>query len=111
MPGSQTLSPWMVFFHSLDKSLASYKLSSWFLFTFWAADERVQTLGVHIHVKDLESCFMLVVLLIEQQLGLVHFLYLIKKEDIVGNNLLFLFVCFWDSLPHFQTAEIDFQHL
>lgn len=41
MPGSQTLSPWMVFFHSLDKSLASYKLSSWFLFTFWAADERV----------------------------------------------------------------------
>ena len=41
MTGSQTLSPWMVFFHSLDKSLASYKLSSWFLFTFWAADERV----------------------------------------------------------------------
>ena len=52
-----------------------------------------QTLGVHIQVKDLESCFMLVVLLIEQQLGLVHFLYLIKKEDIVGNNLFFcLFV-------------------
>lgn len=87
--------------HSLDKSLASYKLSSRFSFRFWAIDERTPDTWCPRSCQRLESCPMLAVLLIKQRLGLVHFLYLIKQNgDTVGNNLLFLF---WDSLSHFQT--------
>ena len=115
MPGSQTLSSWMVSFHSLDKSLASYKLSSWFLFTFWAAGKRVpdtwcphscERPGVLLHASCPSD-----IKIVGTFIFSPFYKKKKKKEDTVGNNLFFLVCLFWDPLPYFQTAEIDFEHL
>lgn len=45
--------------HSLDKSLASYKLSSRFSFRFWAIDERTPDTWCPRLCQRLESCPML----------------------------------------------------